>query len=66
MIENLNCHQGMSTLTSVFYWQRDRDVALLKKSVFVWASDIYEAANRREVTGVSWVTVSEDGGESDV
>lgn len=45
---------------------KSRDVALLKKSVFVWASDIYEAANRREVTGVSWVTVSEDGGESDV
>lgn len=45
---------------------KSRDVALLKKSVFVWASDVYEAANRREVSGVSWVSISEDGGESDV
>lgn len=42
------------------------DVALQKQSAFGWASDIYEAANRREVNGVRWTTASEEEGESDV
>jgi hypothetical protein len=44
---------------------KSRDVDLQNKSVFDWASNIYEAANRHEVNGVNWVNISADEGESD-
>jgi hypothetical protein len=41
------------------------DVDLQKKSVFVWASNVYAQANGREVKCVSWVNIAADEGESD-
>jgi len=47
---------------------KSRDVSLLNKTAYAWAADVYATANRREVTGVDWVTIpeSEDEDESNV
>lgn len=41
------------------------DVFLNKKPPFIWASDKYEIANRREVEGIDWTSGEDMESEAD-